>query len=83
MLKKSPKKVYSKYKAEQVFISAIDKVKTEMKRQAIQFLEKPMISDINKLQSANMDDKNDRSFDLSTKSEFTIKDESNDAFEVD
>jgi hypothetical protein len=42
-----------------------------------------MISDINKLQNANMDDKNDRSFDLSTKSEFTIKDESNDAFEVD
>lgn len=83
MLKKSPKKLHSKYKAEQVFISAIDKVKTEMKRQAIQFLEKPMISDINKLQNANMDDKNDRSFDLSTKSEFTIKDESNDAFEVD
>ena len=82
-MKKSPKKDHSKYKAEQVFISAIDKVKTEMKRQAIQFLEKPMISDINKLQNANMDDKNDRSFDLSTKSEFTIKDESNDAFEVD
>jgi hypothetical protein len=83
LLKKSPKKLHSKYKAEQVFISAIDKVKTEMKRQAIQFLEKPMISDINKIQNANMDDKNDRSFDLSTKSEFTIKDESNDAFEVD
>lgn len=83
MLKKSPKKVHSKYIAEQAFISAIDKVKTEMKRQVIQFLEKPMISDINKIQNANMDDKNDDSFDLSTKSEFTIKDESNDAFEVD
>ena len=67
--------MHSKCIAEQVFISAIDKVKTEMKRQAIQFLEKPMISDINKIQSANMDNKNDRSFDLSTKSEFTIKDE--------